>query len=234
MARAQNPNLLILERAAAQLGSLLEEVVFLGGCATGLLITDRAAAPIRATTDVDVITDVAAVGDYYRLAERLREQGFREDVSEGAPVCRWLCESVVLDVMPTDPAVLGFGSPWYSPALEASELVALPSGQGIRMVTAPYFLATKLAAFDGRGEGDYLLSHDMEDIVAVLDGRAELLEELPQVDRKLREHLAARFAALLADSAFRDALPGHLPGDAASQARLPILIGRIESLAGVT
>jgi len=38
------------------------------------------------------------------------------------------------------------------------------------MVTGLYFLATKFAAFDGRGKGDYMASHDLEDIVAVVDG----------------------------------------------------------------
>jgi hypothetical protein len=49
--------------------------------------------------------------------------------------------------------------------------VELPSGAGVRSVSAPYFLATKLEAFDGRGSGDYLTSHDIEDLVAVIDGR---------------------------------------------------------------
>lgn len=48
----------------------------------------------------------------------------------------------------------------------------------VRMITAPYFIACKLAAFAGRGNGDYLMSHDMEDIVAVMDGRPELVSEV--------------------------------------------------------
>lgn len=42
MARIQNPNIEILEMAVARLGALADEMVFLGGCATGLLITDKA------------------------------------------------------------------------------------------------------------------------------------------------------------------------------------------------
>jgi len=38
MRRAANPNLAIMEIAVARLGALAEEMVFLGGCATGLLI----------------------------------------------------------------------------------------------------------------------------------------------------------------------------------------------------
>jgi hypothetical protein len=44
--------------------------------------------------------------------------------------------------------------------------IQLPSGKSIKMVSAAYFLITKLEAFDGRGAGDYLMSHDIEDIIA--------------------------------------------------------------------
>lgn len=72
MSRVQNPNLKILEMALVALGPLADELVFLGGCATGLLITDAAAPPVRVTQDVDVITEVASVRDYYGLAQQLR------------------------------------------------------------------------------------------------------------------------------------------------------------------
>jgi hypothetical protein len=205
-------------------------MVFLGGCATGLLLTDIAAPPIRATRDVDVITEVASLGDYYRLSDRLREQGFREDQSPDAPVCRWIAPNVVLDVMPTRADILGFGNDWYQPALDAATETALPSGHRIRMVTAPHFLATKLAAFDGRGHRDYVMSHDMEDVVAVLDGRPEIVDEVRRSDETLRRFLELRFAALLLDPNFVAALPGHLSGDAASQSRVPLILRRIEKL----
>ena len=38
----------------------------------------------------------------------------------------------------------------------------LQAGLRIRVVTAPYFLATKLEAFRGRKRGDYANSHDLE------------------------------------------------------------------------
>jgi hypothetical protein len=56
------PNLDPLERAAAMLQPLLPEIVFVGGCATGLLITDPGAGAVRGTYDVDVITEIA--GDF--------------------------------------------------------------------------------------------------------------------------------------------------------------------------
>lgn len=230
MHRERNPNLQILEMAVEYLGPLADDMVFVGGCATGLLLTDVAAPPIRVTQDVDVITEVASLGDYHRLSGQLRKRGFKEDQSPDAPICRWVAAGVVLDVMPTRPEILGFGNAWYQPALDAATSVELPSGKRIRMVTAPYFLVTKLAAFDGRGKGDYVTSHDMEDIVAVLDGRPEIVNEVKQVDEALRKHLMTRFAALLRNTKFVTALPGHLPGDTASQARVPLVMERITEI----
>ena len=206
MERQRNPNIEILTMAVSKLGPVADEMVFLGGCATGLMITDPAAPPVRVTTDVDVITEVATLGEYYQLAERLHQRGFVEDQSQGAPICRWRLESTILDIMPTKPDVLGFGNQWYEPAVAAAEFVELPSGKSIRMVLAPYFLATKLEAFDGRGKGDYLSNHDIEDIVAVLDGRPEILDELLKASKSLQTYLADRFASLLETREFIEAL----------------------------
>lgn len=231
MRREQNPNLAILELAVERLGSITDVMVFVGGCATGLLLTDVAARPARVTHDVDVITEVASLGEYHRLSSRLRERGFREDQSPEAPVCRWIAEGIVLDVMPTRAEILGFGNEWYQPALDTAASLKLPSGRAVRMVTAPYFLATKLAAFEGRGNGDYVMSHDMEDIVAVLDGRPEIIDEVKRTEEALQAHLADRFTKLLRNPDFLAALPGHLPGDAASQARVPLVEERITAIA---
>jgi predicted nucleotidyltransferase len=231
MIRVQNPNLQILELTVERLGDLANEMVFLGGCATGLLMTDPAAPPIRVTQDVDVITEVATLAEYHRLSRRLRNKGFTEDQSHDAPICRWVAPGVVLDIMPTNEEILGFGNDWYRPALIAATELILPSGRTIRMVTAPYFLATKLAAFDSRGRGDFMMSHDIEDIVAVLDGRPGLVEELHHVDSELRNYLAARFGELLVNEDFLAAIPGHLQGGAASPDRTPVVLGIIEEIA---
>lgn len=231
MVRRQNPNLELLELAVAALGPLADELVFLGGCATGLLITDAAAPPIRATEDVDVITEVASLQDYHALEQRLRALGFAEDKSEDAPICRWKGNGVLLDVMPTDESVIGFGNSFFKPAMLAAQPVPLPSGAVIGMVTAPWFLLTKLAAFDDRGNGDYVLSHDMEDIVAVIDGRPELMTEVEQLGESMRQELAHRFASLQDDRNFMAALSGYMLTDASSQARVPIVEERIKVIA---
>ena len=222
----------MLEAVVERLGPLADEMVFVGGCATGLLITDPGAPGVRATRDVDVIAEIASRVEYHRLEQSLRDHGFREDDSPDAPISRWRHGRYVLDVMPTDARILGFGNPWYRAAWEAARPVELPGGRVIRHIPAPLFLATKLAAFDDRGAGDYLASHDLEDFVAVVDGRPTLLDELEAADDKLKEHLAERIGRLLDDRGFRDALPGFLPGDSASQARLETLHGRLASMCG--
>ncbi len=233
MARAQNPNLEILILTVDRLGELADEMVFLGGCATGLLITDQAAPPIRVTRDVDAIVQVVSHVDYYQLSEKLRARGFVEDTGEGAPICRWVAGSVILDVMPTDPQILGFGNKWYEPAVENAERLQLGSGRKIRMVSAPYFLITKIAAFDGRGGGDYQMSHDIEDIIAVLDGRSEIVEEIKRSESELISELADNFRRLLQDNRFVDAISGHMPPDETSQARVSIIQKIIQEIVGI-
>jgi len=100
MSERQHPNLEILMMAVDQLGILSDEMVFLGGCAIGLLITDEAAPPIRVIKDVDAIVQVYSRGEYYHLAEKLRAKGFKEDTSNGAPLCRWVANGVILDGRP--------------------------------------------------------------------------------------------------------------------------------------
>lgn len=230
MDKKQNPNMDILLLAVEKLGALTDEMVFLGGCATGLLITDSAARSVRVTRDVDVIVQVLNHGEYYRLCERLRLQGFQEDTSDEAPLCRWRADSLILDVLPTQTEILGFGNDWYIPAMEHAELFELAKGVDIRRVSAPYFLITKLEAFAGRGNNDYLLSHDIEDIISVIDGRLELLDEIQNSETDLKQALAKRFARLLKENSFTDAIPGHLLPDEASQARVPIVLERIRSI----
>lgn len=151
-----------------------------------------------------------------------------------APICRWCIGDMLLDLMPTDASILGFANRWYPDALSSAVSCALPSGQIIRTLTPAHFLATKLEAFHGRGQGDYWASHDMEDIVCLIDGRAEIVDELAASRDELRSYLQIEFAALRDDPMFAEAVAGFLPGDAVSQTRGPRILRRIAALAGQT
>lgn len=225
-----HPNTQILTLASERLGTLCHELVFLGGCATGLLITDSAAPEIRVTRDVDAIVQITTRMGYYQLGERLRACGFVESQEIGAPICRWESKDVILDVMPTNEQILGFSNPWYEPAVITALPVTLPSGQVINLVSAPYFLATKLAAFYGRGQSDFLMSHDIEDIIAVIDGRPEIVDDVVNADQQVRNFLNTEFQSLLKNRNFMEALPGHLPADFSSQSRNTLIIKRLQQL----
>ncbi len=106
----QNPNLIITEAVAKRLGPVLPDLVFVGGCATGLLITDPASTPVRPTRDVDVIAELASYAKYAALCHRLRDLGFQEQHGPGDPICRWTVDGILLDVMPSAEAVLGFAN----------------------------------------------------------------------------------------------------------------------------
>jgi hypothetical protein len=226
----------ILRKVMRSLGSLREEVVLVGGMAAGFLVTDPGAAEPRNTLDVDLIVEVTSKFDYYdKLRKELLARGFREDTREKAPLCRWVLNGQPVDVMPTDPAVLGFSNPWYSHAIATATKVQLPTQRGptleFRLVTAPSFLATKMASFASRGAGS-LLHHDIEDIVSLADGRAQLVHEIAADVVELREFVAQSMATLLR-AGLEEHITSHLPGDAASQARAPSVLEtlrRIESL----
>lgn len=216
---------------AKLLGELAEQCVFVGGAATGLLLTDPAIPDVRPTLDVDVIVELAAMGELYRLQAALRAKGFVEDMESGV-ICRWRHGPVILDVMPTNPDILGFANRWYSGAVRYAHEGSY-DGVRVRFASPAYFLATKLEAYHGRGGGDYMASHDMEDLIAVLDGRLEIVEDIAGADGEVQAYLAGQMALLLEDDDFQDALPGHLPGDSASQARVPFIIERMEAIAAM-
>jgi hypothetical protein len=104
---------------------------------------------------------------------------------------------------------------------------------GNRLVTAPYFLATKIDAFHNRGADDFIASHDMEDIVTLLDGRPEVVEEVRTAPEDVKQFRSRKFAEFLSNRSFLDALPGHLLPDSASQQRVPILMERIKAIANL-
>jgi len=230
MTGIHSANIEMIIQAARLLGDLREKMAFLGGATTGILITDPAAPELRPTLDIDVIIEIISITEYYQLETALRSLGLKQSMKKGDPICRWMTSEIILDVMPTDEDILGFSNQWYSDALKNSMTYEIEKNLSIKIVTAPYFLATKIEAFFGRGKNDYLFSHDMEDIISVIDGRKEIIEEVKNSPEELRTFLSETFKAFLQNDSFIESLSGHLLPDAASQARLPILVQRIEKL----
>jgi hypothetical protein len=208
----RSPNRALMVAVAERVRPLLPELVFVGGHVAELLVTDPAAVRIRPTTDVDAVVQMATRTAYYRFGERLKALGFHEDRVPGAPLCRWrTADDLVFDVMPLDEEILGFANPWYGVAVATAQLYALSSDLEVRIVTGPVFLATKWAAYLGRGEDDPHTSPDLEDVVTVVTGRSTIVEEVASAPIELREWLAEHFSSFLFRDDVEDILAGILP-----------------------
>ncbi len=168
-----DPNIELLSGIAHAMGPLCEQVVFVGGCATGLLISQPLVADARPTEDVDAIVEVASLVAYHALADQLMARGFKQTMPDNTPPFRWFWRGMQLDLVPLDEKVLGFANRWYKPGFEAAVSATLPTGLQVRHLSAPYFVATKLEAFKDRGNNDVYLSQDLEDIITLVDGRDE-------------------------------------------------------------
>lgn len=129
--------------------------------------------------------------------------------------------------MPTDPAILGFSNRWYPEAVKTATRVRLSNRVEIRVISGPAFVATKLDAFIGRGGGDLLSSHDLEDILNVVDGRPSIVAELRTASDVLRRFVREQFQTLLS----QPDLENYLPGLIADENRVGIVLSRLRSMA---
>jgi hypothetical protein len=188
----------LLELAESGLGELVDQVVFVGGATVGLWITDPAAPPVRPTDDVDVVVEVTTRTAFHDFEAKLREAGFSEDQESGV-ICRWRHREsgLILDAMPSRADILGFENMWQAATIPHAVPCELPSGATIKAAPPVYMLAMKLEAFKGRGKGDFLASRDFGDIVTLIDGRSELLEEVAGAGADVRVYIAEEMRRLL-------------------------------------
>jgi hypothetical protein len=214
---------------ARQLQKLGTDVVFTGGSIVGLLLTDSGAPDVRPTDDVDVIVAITQYADYASLQDQLRELGFKHDMD--GPNCRFILDGLKVDIMPSEGKVLGFTNRWYDIAVRTAQEHSMADGTNVRVISAPAFIATKLEAFLDRGKGDFIMSHDMEDIVAILDGRPELFDEIKASNIDLLTFVGDSFAAFARNRHFIDSIGMHLLPDEVSQSRAKIIIDRVNAIA---
>ena len=148
------------------------------------------------------------------LEERLRTAGFLHHTREGAPICRWIVEEdVTADIMPTEAGVLGLESKWFREALQNASERDLGGGITAPVITPPYFLATKLAAYRDRGAADPWTRKDLEDIVTLLDGCEQIVSLVANCDDALRTFIWQDLKADLENADFADAWPCYFRSD---------------------
>ena len=78
---------------------------------------------------------------------------------------------------------------------------------------------------------DFYASHDMEDILSVIDGRLEIVEEVMVTNGDLKKYLAKSFSEMMQNRFFHDALPGHLVhyGNL-SEERIDLLLEKVNQI----
>ncbi len=184
---------------------LREEMTFVGGCVVGLLITDELVKEgVRATEDVDLIINAITWIETEKLKEVLRARGFKDPrPDDDMPICSMRLGILRVDFMPIGGDALGFGSQWYEPAMKTASRYELEPALSINLVDPVYFLATKLEAYLGRGQGDASGSRDIEDVVNLVDGREELVQEVKSSGYGLRQYISKQVDALLQDDRFK-------------------------------
>lgn len=205
---------------------------FVGASVIPLLLDSPQFAEFRSTEDTDAVFEVTTHLALTKLDDRLRELGLKNDMSEGAPRCRWLVGEIKLDVLPARADPCDWTARWMEEALRSAETRTV---HGVRMnvISAPCFVACKMDAFHdpSRGKNDFAGSKDVEDIITVVDGRKSIVSDVWTVaNPELREYIAQTAANWFADQRFRDALPGNFPD---AQDRLVVFMERWQEVAAM-
>ena len=188
---SHHTNKVRIKAVANALGELKEKVVFVGG-ATISLYADRPVFEIRPTDDVDVIIEILNYADRAKLEEKLRSIGFNHDIESGV-ICRYQIQGIIVDIMPTDDPSIGFTNKWYPEGYKQAVNYDIDEQCRVSILSAPYFIATKLEAFKSRGKSDGRTSHDFEDIVYVIENRQVIWDEINNTQAGVKAYLKNEF-----------------------------------------
>jgi len=191
---SHHQNVVRIKAVHNHLADLKDKVVFVGGATTSLY-ADRQTQEIRPTDDVDVIIELISYNERTKLEEKLRSMGFRHDM-ESTIICRFIIQGIIVDIMPTTPDSIGFSNQWYPDGFKNAIEYSIDDNNTVKILSPPYFIATKLEAFKGRGAGDGRTSQDFEDIVYVLENRQTIWEELNGARGDIRNYLIKEFRQL--------------------------------------
>ena len=102
----------------------------------------------------------------------------------------------------------------------------------IRIVSAPYFVALKLEAFEDRGKSDFLMSSDFEDVICLFNGRESIVKEI-EACKALRAFLADKFGKYLKADNFEDAVEGFVQTELQPDLRKQLILERFKAVAAL-
>lgn len=225
-------NISMLQTVANGLGNLKVDMVFVGGAVAELYASNPDLSDIRPTLDVDCVIELRSQTAHAKLENDLRALGFANDSSKGAPICRWVYQDILVDIMPSDSDVLGFTNMWYDEGIENKISKTLPDGTDIFVFPPEYYLAAKIEAHNGRGGNDLRQSHDFEDIIFILDNCFELLESITNANESVKAYLKEECSKLLENDGLTEGIESALPYGSEEEAT-EIIMELIQNIANI-
>ena len=202
-------NLALIAQVARGLKELNEKMVFIGGAVISLYTDDPAADEIRPTADIDMTINLANYVEWVQMQERLSELEFYPD-PQGQSICSYKFQNIAIDIMPAEDSSIGISNTWYKPGFNYLQTIQLEDGIIIKILSSPYFLATKLEAFKDRGKNDFYGSHDFEDIIYILDNRTTIVEEIIAADSNVKEYIKTELTTIKNHSQSDEILAMHI------------------------
>lgn len=193
-------NTAVVAEVARGLKELREQVVFVGGAVISLYTDDPAADEVRPTADIDMTIRLTGFSQWAKMQDRLLELGFSPN-PQGHAICSYLYKDILVDVMPAEDSPIGPVNSWHRAGFNLSWNVTLDN-ETIRILSSPFFLASKFEAFNGRG-GDYRTSHDFEDIIYVIDNRTTIVKEIIDSQEGVKNYLKSEIKKVM-ESPFRE------------------------------
>jgi hypothetical protein len=227
-----NPYSSEIERVTIALGDLKDRCLLAGGASIPYYITDALEETPRVTDDIDVVIEVRTAAEFRGIEAQLREQGFLNDTSQGAPICRWLFDGIKVDVMPSKESILGFAEGWHQAGFSTAMQISVTDSCLWRILSPPFAMAAKFAAFWDRGVTDPGASTDLEDIISIVNGRPEMGSELANAETACRDYVGDSISKILASAGIMDVIQYHLPP--AGQQRATIVHDRLKKMAKIT
>ena len=200
-------NIGVVAEVAEGLHQYREHVVFVGGAVISLYTDDPAADEIRPTKDIDFTVNIVDVGEFHKTIEELGKLGFHPDPF-GASICSYIYKKYPVDIIPAEDSAFGSTNRWYKIGFEDLWKVNVKD-QKIYILSAPCFLATKFEAFNSRGK-DYRTSHDIEDIIYIIDNRITIVDEIAKCDERILEFIKSELQKIIDKGLLEELLQTHI------------------------
>jgi len=187
---------------------LQSKIVYVGGATLSLYAT-RPTFDVRPTDDIDVIIEIYSFAENAKLAIKLLEIGFQPEI-ESSIICRYSVQGIIIDIMPTQRSNFETYNIWYQEGFFFAQPYKLDESTTIKILSAPYFIATKLEAFKSRGQNDGRTSHDFEDIIYILENRHTVWTELAEAPPRVKLYLIHEFYKLSKQPDFFEWINCHI------------------------